>query len=97
MQKVILKHSVTKVGKKGQVGFSVSGLIAGLVFGTLFIVGGFFLLPIGIIPIIFGLGFIFIGGTAKQSQVKRLLEKKGYIPADEESRQILIEKGLIVE
>ncbi len=92
--KVNLKHKDTGVVKTAPLGFSWTTLFFGIFVPLIRGDIKWFIISLVIAIVTAGLGWFVIPFIYNKIYIKNLLEK-GYVPADEASKQALIEKGII--
>ncbi len=92
---VNLKHKDTGVVKTAPLGFSWTSLFFGAFVPLLRGDIKWFLLGMVIIIATFGLGLLIIPFIYNKIYIKNLMEK-GYIPADDFSKQTLLSNGIMV-
>jgi hypothetical protein len=92
--KVNLKHKDTGVVKTAPLGFSWTTLFFGIFVPLIRGDIKWFIISLVIAIVTAGLGWFVIPFIYNKIYIKNLIEK-GYVPADEASKQALIEKGII--
>ena len=88
------KHKDTGVVKTAPLGFSWTSLLFGVFVPLLRGDVKWFFLSLVIALLTFGIGWLFIPFIYNKIYIKNLMEK-GYIPADDFSKQALAAKGII--